>query len=143
MNVELILEKTLSGLGYELVDVELIGRSGLMRVLIDKEAGIGLDDCTLVSNQLTRVFEVEGIEYDRLEVSSPGLDRPLKKISDFEKFCGDLVQIQSKYSLNGQRNFKGHLVAVENDKIELASDDGRSIVFDHSEIKRANLIPVV
>ena len=66
-------------MGYELVDLQVSNRGGLLRLFIDKPGGIGLEDCAAVSRQLIRVLEVEGIDYDRLEVSSPGLDRPLRK----------------------------------------------------------------
>ena len=78
MNVVKLVETTVNGLGYELVDLERSGR-GMLRVFIDKPEGISVDDCQVVSNQLTRLFLVENVDYDRLEVSSPGLDRPLKK----------------------------------------------------------------
>ncbi|MDP1940284.1 MAG: ribosome maturation factor RimP, partial [Gallionella sp.] len=76
MDVVKLVETTVTGLGYELVDVERSGR-GMLRVFIDKSEGISVEDCQVVSNQLTRLFTVENIDYDRLEISSPGLDRPL------------------------------------------------------------------
>src|SRR5690606_3878070 len=89
-----LIEKTVSGMGYELVDFEQAGR-GLLRVFIDNPMGdegepeaITVDDCERVSNQLTHVFAVENVDYARLEVSSPGLDRPLKKLADFVRFAG-------------------------------------------------------
>src|SRR3989338_3664844 len=85
--VELI-EQAVTGLGYELVDFETSPRGRLLRVFIDKEAGISVDDCSAVSHHLTRLFAVENIDYDRLEISSPGLDRPLKKPADFARFAG-------------------------------------------------------
>ena len=91
--VELI-EQVVTGLGYELVDFELSPRARLLRVFIDIERGITVDDCATVSNQLQRVFEVENVDYDRLEVSSPGLDRPLKKLADFERFAGHEIQLR-------------------------------------------------
>ena len=87
MDAARLVETTLTGLGYELVDLEVSGR-GLMRVLMDKPGGIALEDCERVSHQLTRLFAVEGVNYERLEVSSPGLDRPLKKEADFARFRG-------------------------------------------------------
>lgn len=78
MDIQSILDKTLPGLGYELVDFELTAQ-GDLRVFIDKEGGITVEDCATVSNHLSRVFMVEDIDYKRLEISSPGLDRPLKK----------------------------------------------------------------
>ena len=76
------LRQTLEGLGYELVDLES-SRGGLMRVFIDSPKGITVEDCARVSNHLTRAFAVESVEYERLEVSSPGLDRPLKRLEDY------------------------------------------------------------
>jgi ribosome maturation factor RimP len=73
---------SLEGLGYELVDLEA-SRSGLLRIFIDSPSGITVEDCAKVSHHLTRAFAVEGIDYERLEVSSPGLDRPLKRLEDF------------------------------------------------------------
>jgi ribosome maturation factor RimP len=82
MDVHEVLEKTVSGLGYELVDVERSPRGRVLRVFIDKPdkpRGVDVEDCALVSNQLSRVLMVENFDYDCLEVSSPGIDRPLKK----------------------------------------------------------------
>ena len=92
MELQGLLERTVDGLGYEFVSVELSNRGRMLRIFIDKPAAgpqdalasaITVDDCARVSNQLARVLEVEDIDYDRLEVSSPGLDRPLKKEADF------------------------------------------------------------
>src|SRR3954463_16433436 len=81
------LSGTLEGLGYELVDLES-SRSGLMRVFIDTTRGISLDDCERVRQHLSRAFALDGIDFERLEVSSPGLDRPLKRLDDFRRFAG-------------------------------------------------------
>ena len=88
MDLQKLLETTLAGLGYELVDFDRSGRGRLVRVFIDKQGGISVDDCARVSRHLTRVLAVENVGYDRLEVSSPGLDRPLKKEEDFVRFAG-------------------------------------------------------
>ena len=82
MDLQQTLESTLAGLGYELVDFERSGKGKLLRIFMDKAGGITVDDCATVSNHLSRVLAVEGVDYDRLEVSSPGLDRPLKKEQD-------------------------------------------------------------
>ena len=79
MRTEELIAPVVAGMGYELVDLQVSNRGGLLRLFIDKPGGIGLEDCAAVSRQLIRVLEVEGVEYDRLEVSSPGLDRPLRK----------------------------------------------------------------
>ncbi|MBA4740788.1 MAG: ribosome maturation factor RimP [Burkholderiales bacterium] len=143
MEIENLLEKTLSGMNYELVDVEIVGRSGLVRVLIDSERGIGLQDCTTVSNHLSRLFEIERFDYDRLEVSSPGLDRPLKKLIDFERFVGEKVVVQFKLAYEGQRKFRGKLIGVREEMVDMEVDDDRVITFELHEIKKANLIPAI
>ena len=90
MDIQNILDKTLPGLGYELVDFELTAQ-GDLRVFIDKPGGITVEDCATVSNHFSRVLLVEDVDYQRLEISSPGLDRPLKKAADFERFSGSLA----------------------------------------------------
>jgi ribosome maturation factor RimP len=111
-----LIEETVAGLGYELVAVETSPRARLLRVFIDypvvpgvTERSIGVDDCAAVSNQLTRVFLVENIDYDRLEVSSPGLDRVLTKAADFRRFSGRQVQLKLRVAVGNQRNFSGLL----------------------------------
>lgn len=136
------VERTLVGMGYDLVDYEGPDRSGLIRIFIDSENGITLDDCSLVSNQVTRLFEVEGTPYERLEVSSPGLDRPIKKLKDFQKFQGEYAKVQLKNKIEGQKKFKGQIGLVSENAIEFFVDDGESVVVDIGEIKKANLIPV-
>ena len=117
-----LLEKTVLGLGYELVDAELSNRGRMLRILIDKgAAGITVDDCALVSNQLTRVLEVEGIDYDRLEVSSPGLDRPLKKAADFARFVGQETRLTLRLPLAGRRNFSGVMRGVADGRLVLSA----------------------
>ena len=140
MDVARLVETTLTGLGYELVDLEITGR-GLMRVLMDKPAGITVDDCELVSNQLTRLFMVEGVNFDRLEVSSPGLDRPLKKEVDFVRFCGQKAQIKLRMPMAGRKNFVGILGAVENGILQF-DVDGNPVAIELSNIDKARLVPV-
>lgn len=143
MDIESLLEKTLTGLNYELVDVEVVGRSGLVRILIDSDKGIGIEDCTAVSNHLSRLFEIEHFEYDRMEVSSPGLDRPLKKLVDFERFKGEQVIVQFKLAFEGQRKFRGRLIGVKENLIDMEVEDGRLVTFELHEVKKANLIPAI
>ena len=108
-----LVERTVSGLGYELVDLERAGH-GLLRVTLDTTSpgGIGLEDCERVSRQLTHLFAVEGVDYDRLEVSSPGLDRPLRRRRDFERFVGAEVAVQLHAPQDGRRKFRGTLLDV-------------------------------
>jgi len=140
MDVAKLVGTTLTGLGYELVDLEVTGR-GLMRILMDKPAGITVEDCELVSNQLTRLFLVEGVNFERLEVSSPGLDRPIKKEADFVRFCGQKAQIKLRMPLAGRKNFVGILGAVENGILQF-DVDGNQVAIDLSNIDKARLVPV-
>lgn len=115
-SVQGVIERTVSGMGYDLVDVEQAA-GGLLRVFIDvagerAERGetIRVEDCEQVSHQLSHVLTVEDVNYARLEVSSPGVDRPLKKQADFERFEGAEVAVRLRQPLKGRRNFEGVLV---------------------------------
>ena len=139
MDAARLVETTLTGLGYELVDLEVSGR-GLMRVLLDKPAGITLEDCERVSHQLTRLFAVEGVAYDRLEVSSPGLDRPLKKEADFVRFCGEKAQLKLRMPLAGRKNFTGVLGGIRDGVLQLEVD-GNLVQIELSNLDKARLVP--
>jgi ribosome maturation factor RimP len=117
--VQAVIERTVAGMGYELVDVEIAG-AGLLRVYIDvageraaQADSVRVEDCERVSRQLSHVLTVENVDYARLEVSSPGLDRPLKKPADFERFVGAEVSVRLRQPLRGRRNFGGVLVRDE------------------------------
>ncbi len=118
MDVVKLVETTVGGLGYELVEMERSGR-GLLRVFIDKPEGISVDDCQVVSNQLTRLFTVENVDYDRLEVSSPGLDRPLKKEADFSRFAGEKIQLKLRMPMDGRKNFVGMIAGVNDGILQI------------------------
>lgn len=135
-----LIEQTVQGLDYELVDFETSPRGRLMRVFIDSPNGITVDDCATVSNQLTRIFEVENIDYDRLEVSSPGLDRPLKKAADFERFAGQDVQLRLRMPIANQRNFAGVLQGLKDGVVTLETEKGPMEV-PFEEIEKARLVP--
>ena len=135
-----LIEQTAEGLGYELVDFETSPRGRLMRVFIDSPNGITVDDCATVSNQLTRIFEVENVDYDRLEVSSPGLDRPLRKPADFERFAGQEVQVRIRMPIANQRNFAGVLQGLRDDVVTLETEKG-SMEIPFEEIEKARLVP--
>jgi ribosome maturation factor RimP len=135
------IRATLEGLGYELVDLES-SRSGLLRIFIDSPRGITVEDCAKVSNHLTRAFAVEGIDYERLEVSSPGLDRPLKTLADFERFAGRDVTLKLKLPREGRRRFEGRLVGVEGGRIAV-DVEGQRQHLEFAEIDRARLVPDV
>jgi len=113
-----LVERTIGPLGYELVDIEF-GPRGLLRVFIDSIAGIQIEDCEAVSRQLSHVFTVDDIDYGRLEVSSPGLDRPLKQARDFVRFAGSLVTIRLRQPFQGRRNFEGLLTVEESSRFGL------------------------
>ncbi len=135
-----LIEQTVQGLDYELVDFETSPRGRLMRVFIDSPNGITVDDCAAVSNQLTRIFEVENIDYDRLEVSSPGLDRPLKKAADFERFAGQDVQLRLRMPIANQRNFAGVLQGLKDGVVTLETEKG-PVEVPFEEIEKARLVP--
>jgi ribosome maturation factor RimP len=135
-----LLEKTVDGLGFELVDLELANRGRLMRIFIDKVDGVDVEDCATVSNHLTRLLTVEGVDYDRLEVSSPGLDRPLKRPQDFARFVGERAQVKVRLPLNGRRRFVGRLQNVGEVGIEL-DVDGELVSIAFTDIDKARLVP--
>jgi ribosome maturation factor RimP len=141
MDLSARLEPVLSGLGYELVMLERAGR-GLMRIFIDKPGGVTIDDCVKVSNHLTHLFTVENIDYDRLEVSSPGIDRPLTKPQDFERFAGEQVTLKLRVPMENRRRLVGQLVGLEADQIRLLVD-GAEIKVDLRNVDSTRLKPTI
>jgi ribosome maturation factor RimP len=149
-----LIEKTVVGLGYELVDFERAER-GLFRVYIDfplqnaEKGPITVDDCAKVSHQLSHVLMVEEVNYDRLEISSPGLDRPLKKMSDFERFAGQeaLVKLRMPMpSVHNRKSFQGVLHAPDGDmlKLEFEGKEGPAMLeFTLADVDKARLVPQV
>lgn len=142
MDLQGLLENTLAGLGYELVDLERSAKSSLLRVFIDKPGGINVEDCALVSNHLSRLFAVENVSYDRLEISSPGLDRPLRTANDFARFAGQKARLKMRVPVEGQRNFVGVLRDIEAGKVGLEVD-GRLLSLDLGNVDKARLVPVL
>ena len=140
MELDELLETTLNGMGYELVDVERLAHNKLIRIFVDKEGGISIDDCVAISNHLSRLLTVENIDYGRLEVSSPGLDRPLRKIKDFLRFQGEVIKIKLRIPMDGQRNFVGVLKEV-NDGIIKIEIDGKLVDLELSNMGKARLVP--
>ena len=139
MDLQTLIEPTLAGMGYEMVALERVGR-GLLRLYIDKAEGITLDDCVKVSNQLTRLFLVENVDYDRLEVSSPGLDRPLVKEADFVRFAGERVNIRLHAPLDGRKRFTGVLRGLADGVLQLEMD-GAMVAIPLAEVDSARLAP--
>ena len=182
MSWQSAVERTVAGLGYDLVDAEK-SAGGLLRVLIDHlpvapsqsagalQAFITVDDCEKVTRQLQHVLEVDGCAYERLEVSSPGLDRPLKKAADYARFAGEQIEVTLKLPFKGRKKYRGEL-QVQTDplgaqwRIELAAEDGaarptraqlratrgeggeagkaeQALDFSLDEVREARLVPVV
>ena len=122
MSWQQALERTVTGLGYDLVDVER-SAGGLLRVTIDRLPGqvyttgpgeaVLVEDCEIVTRQLQYLLEVEAVDYERLEVSSPGLDRPLKKPADWQRFVGSEVELTLRLAFEGRKKWRGTLLAPE------------------------------
>ena len=136
-----MVQPVVAGMGYELVDVQASNGGRLLRLFIDKPGGVGLEDCAAVSRQLSRVFEVEGIDYERLEVSSPGLDRPLRKGADFARFAGQKAEVRMRTpDATGRRRFVGVLRGAEAGRVSLELD-GQTVALELSDVERARLVP--
>ena len=139
--LEGILQSTLAGLGFELVDTQVSNRGRFVRVFMDKPGGITLEDCAAASRHLTRLFEVEGIDYDRLEVSSPGLDRPLRHAADFARFAGHRVDVRMRVAdESGRRRFVGLLRGVDG-ATATVEVDGVATALRLDGMERARLVP--
>lgn len=140
-NLQTLLEQAVAQIGYEMVDLEMSNRGKLLRLFIDKPGGINIDDCALVSEHISHLLAVEhDTDYDRLEVSSPGLDRVLKKAADFERFIGNKVQIRLRVPMNGQKKFIGVLRGIEQGVVRVEFESGEQS-FDLSSIDKARLSP--
>lgn len=139
MDIQTLLDKTLPGLGYELVDFERTAQ-GDLRIFIDKTGGITVEDCATVSNHLSRVFMVEDVDYKRLEISSPGLDRPLKKAADFVRFTGSLAKVKTRLPIDGQKKFVGRISAFDQHTLTLDCGD-KTVTIDEGNIDSARLKP--
>ena len=149
-----LIEKTVLGLGYELVDLERAER-GLLRVYIDfppedeDKGPITVEDCATVSHQLSHLLTVENVNYERLEISSPGLDRPLKKLSDYVRFAGLEALIKLRLPMPGtpnRKSFQGILGAPEGEqlKLEFEGKDGPALLeFTVADVDKAHLVPNV
>lgn len=175
MNWQSAVERTVTGLGYDLVDAEK-SAGGLLRVFIEypahgpsnpaHEKFISVDDCEKVTRQLQHVLEVENCAYERLEVSSPGLDRPLKKVLDYARFEGEQIQLTLKQPFKGRKKYAGELRAFGDgwrllvDPVggaktgagRIAQNSGggaaqapaaMELVFSLDEVREARLLPVV
>ncbi|MGM0563774.1 MAG: ribosome maturation factor RimP [Pseudomonadota bacterium] len=139
-----LIEPVVNDLGYELVGVDYRSNTSpaLLRVYIDREEGVSIDDCARISHQVGAVLDVEDPIQGayRLEVSSPGLDRPLFRESDFVKYRGHMAKVKLSIPYEGRRNFKGQLNGVE-DSMVLLIVDSEEFLLPYEQIERANLVP--
>ncbi|MGV3743182.1 MAG: ribosome maturation factor RimP [Burkholderiaceae bacterium] len=153
MQLSQLIETTIGGMGYELVDLEHAAR-GLLRVYIDfslpaDRGPITVEDCEKVTHQLQHVLTVENVPYERLEVSSPGLDRPLKKLADYERFAGQEAIVKLRMPMPGAANrkaFQGilHTPDGEKLKLEFETNDGPAMLeFELADVDKARLVPKV
>ena len=141
IDLEALIEKNVSKLGYELVDLEIVNRGELLRLFIDKPSSITIDDCVDVTNQLKHILTVEeDISFDRLEVSSPGTDRVIKKLKDFERFKGEKIKIKTRSPIEERRNFSGILHGLEKDLI-LIEFNNALVKIELDNIEKARLDP--
>lgn len=143
-----MVQPVVTGMGYELVDLQASNGGRLLRLFIDKPGGVGLEDCAAVSRQLSRVLEVEGIDYERLEVSSPGLDRPLRKGADFARFAGHKAEVRMRTpDATGRRRFVGVLRGAQDGQVTIEVEakgqelEGHKVQLALEDVERARLVP--
>ena len=143
--VKRLLAGAVEGMGYELVGVEFHPRPdrSLLRVYIDSEKGITVDDCQRVSHQLGGVLDVEDLIAGRyaLEISSPGLDRPLFEPQHFVRFAGSEVRVQLRDLLEGRRKLVGRLLGMREDDVVIVDGSGREWRVPLERIDKARLVP--
>jgi ribosome maturation factor RimP len=149
-----LTQEALAGMDIELVDVER-APLGLLRVTIDRPEGVRIEDCEQVSKQLSRVFEVENIEYKRLEVGSPGIDRPLKRLADFIRFANERIEIRLREAIDNRKVYAGLLRVPDNAladtsvapvfglELEAKSGDAQVLSFTFDDVDRAKLDPII
>ena len=141
-NLGELLARTVPPLGYELVDWETSPGGRLVRVFIDKEGGVDVEDCAKLSHHLTRLFAVENVAYERLEVSSPGLDRPLRKAADYERFRGQEASLVLREKRNDSRKLKGVLAGIDGADALVETAAG-TVRVPLDLIERARLVPKI
>lgn len=139
-----LFEPVVIGMGYELVEIEYLPnpKYGVLRLFIDKQSGIQVEDCSAVSRQISALIDVEDPVPGKfnLEVSSPGLDRPLRRAEDFRQFSGEVVKVKTSMAFEGQRNFKGLLKGLEEDLVVIECED-KEVRLPITAIDKARLVP--
>lgn len=139
-----LIEPSVVALGYQLWGFDMVsqGRHSMLRIYIDAEAGIDVEDCAKVSRQVSGILDVEDPisgEYT-LEVSSPGMDRPLYTLEQYKAYVGHVLQLKLRMPFDGRRNFKGLLSGIEDEDIVLIVDQEEFLLpIDH--IEKANIVP--
>lgn len=139
-----LFEPVVKGMGYDLIEIEHFPnpKHGVLRLYIDKEGGVNVDDCSNVSRQISALIDVEDPVSGQfnLEVSSPGSDRPLRRLVDFQRFTGSLVKLKTVMPLEGQRNFKGRLLEASEETVVIETDD-EEISLPMSAVEKARIVP--
>jgi len=138
-----LVEPVLYESGYELVDVEYLSERGkwVLRLYVDKEGGITVDDCASVSREIGPLIDIKDLIQHKyvLEVSSPGLNRPLKKEADFFRVMGKKIRVRMSVPINGRRNFSGYLKDIREQRLYMEVEGGL-ITLSMAEIDKANLV---
>ncbi|MDY3330636.1 MAG: ribosome maturation factor RimP [Pelistega sp.] len=143
-----LTEQAIAGLEVELIDVERAAL-GLLRITIDKPDGINIEDCEQVSRLLSRVYEVENIDYKRLEVGSPGVDRPLRTLADFKRFAGERVEVKLHTPIDNRKVFSGVLSIKDEQSntfcltFDVKKNETQVIEFVYEDVDKAKLDPVL
>ena len=138
-DLETLIEKLVTQLDYELVDFESVNGGQTLRIYIDKGDLISIEDCTKVSNHVNNVLSVEtDFDYERLEVSSPGLDRVIKKLKDFDRFKGQKAKIKTRFAIENRKNFNGTLSGIKGESIIIKVAD-ELLTIDLENIDKARL----
>jgi ribosome maturation factor RimP len=141
--INAIIERVTAREGLELVHWEIVGpkNNSVLRIFIDKPGGVTHSDCEVVSNQVGTLLDVEDLIPTQylLEVSSPGVDRPLYKPADYERFAGNKVKIRTQTPINGQRNFKGKLLGIDANVVKLQVEGGNEIEIAFDNITKGNI----
>lgn len=139
-----LFEPVVKGMGFDLIEIEHFPnpKHGVLRLYIDKEGGVNVDDCSTVSRQISALIDVEDPVSGQfnLEISSPGVDRPLRRLVDFQRFAGSLVKLKTVMPLEGQRNFKGRLLEASEETLVIETDD-EEISLPMSTIDKARIVP--
>ena len=139
-----LFEPVVTGMGYDLIEIEHFPnpKHGVLRLYIDKEGGVTIDDCSDVSQQISALIDVEDPVKGQfnLEISSPGMDRPLRRLKDFKRFTGSKVKLKTNVPFDGQRNFTGQLLGADEDYVVIETDT-EEVSIPMSAVDKARIVP--